>query len=332
MIKIKKLLPYLLISSIGVFLLYRIYGQINLKELGETLKEVRIEWVVLATIAHLINHFLRGFRWQRLIAVQGYKLSVLDAFLGEMSGFLINLVPPRMGEWMRCLILKRLRNIPISMSFGGVVVERLLDIFLFALFLIVTLSIEVATGSKMLTYLWGGDGETGGYKMYYLIGGLVMILILVIIFYKWRVYFKQALWAQISVFVKNVMGAIRQTKKCNRWMLLSSSAFILFFNFLVEYLSFFAIDEINISFQGALWVFIAMIVGMAIPTPGGVGTYHAGVTTVLLALGVEAKYAIAYTTITHSIQIFNAVVVGGISFLTANFLARRQSNPNPIKN
>lgn len=324
MMKLKKLLPYLFISFVGVFLLYRIYGQVNLKELANTLREVRVEWVVLALLAHLVNHLLRAFRWQRLVAVQGNKLFVFDSFLGEMSGFLINLVPPRVGEWMRCVILKRLRDIPISMSFGGVIVERLLDILLFSLFFAFTIALEVATGSKMLTRLWGDHTPMGDHKMYYALGGVVVIFILLVMAYQWRGYLKNALWAKISVFVKNVMEAIRQTRKCSCWMLFSSSAIILFFNFLVEYLSFYAIDEINISWQGALWVFVAMTVGMAIPTPGGVGTYHAGVTTVLLALGTEPKYAIAYTTITHSIQIFNAVVVGGLSFLTANLLARKQ--------
>ncbi|MEM7361551.1 MAG: lysylphosphatidylglycerol synthase transmembrane domain-containing protein [Bacteroidota bacterium] len=324
--KIKKLLPYLLISCLGAFLLYRIYGQVNLKELIETFKEVRIEWVILATIAHLINHYLRAFRWQRLVAVQGYTLSVLDSFLGEMSGFLINLVPPRMGEWMRCVILKRLKGIPISVSFGGVIVERLLDISLFILLFTFTVGLELATGSKMLTSLWGRGTPMGDHKIYYVIGGGVAALLFLGLAYKWKAHLKQIIWMKISAFVKDVMEAIRQMRRCNRLMLLSSSSFILFFNFLVEYLSFYAIEEINISYKGALWVFIAMTVGMAIPSPGGLGTYHAGVMTVLLALGTEPKYAIAYTTITHSIQIFNAVVVGGLSFLTANVLARRRKN------
>jgi hypothetical protein len=43
-----------------------------------------------------------------------------------------------------------------------------------------------------------------------------------------------------------------------------------------------------------------------------------------MALGVESRYAILYATITHSIQLFNAFVVGGICFLIATLLPNKK--------
>ena len=328
---IKKLAQYILFASLGAFLLYHTYRGISLGELIEISAKVKFKWIMLAVLAHLINHFLRSFRWRLFIEVQGYEISQGYAFLAEMSGFFMNLVPPRMGDWIRCVVLKRLERVPVSKSLGGVLVERFIEIFLFLCLCITAFLIEFLTHSKTLPNLAGGLQTVfkRGPSNSFISAIIISLLLLGIILYKWHRHLVAMVWLQVKLFSKEVLVAIRQTRKCNPWSLWSTSLFILFFHFIVEYLSFYAIEEIDIDWRGAICVFIAMNIGMSAPTPGGIGVYHMGVISTLMALGVENKYAILYATITHSIQLFNAFVIGGICFLVATFLPDKKRKKTP---
>ena len=328
---IKKLAQYTLFAALGTFLLYRTYCGTSLDELIEISAKVKFKWIMLAILAHLVNHFLRSFRWRLLVEVQGYEVSQGYAFLAEMSGFFMNLVPPRMGDWIRCVVLKRLERVPVSKSLGGVVVERFIDIFLFLCLCIIAFLIEFLTHSKTLPNLAGSLQATFKFvpSNSFISVIIVALALLGIVSYKWYGQLVAMMWLQVKLFFKEVLVAIRRTRKCNPWILWSTSLFILFFHFMVEYLSFFAIEEIVIDWQGALCVFIAMNIGMSAPTPGGIGVYHVGVISTLMALGVENRYAIVYATITHSIQLFNALVIGGICFLIATFLPDKKKKKAP---
>ena len=325
--RLKKIAQYVVFPLGGIALFYFTFRQSDVHEIKEVFKKVNLKWVFLALFSHLVNHVFRAYRWRSLIKVQGYKLSLFDAFLGEMSGFFMNLIPPRMGEWIRCLVLKRLRNIPISQSFAGVILERALDFFFFFLIFFFLLIVEGISGTSVFAKLrqkgiMRFGLQPGNYTPYY-IGGAVLVVLLVVLYKLQGNLFKLA-WRKMKKFGREVFGAIKQTRQGNIFGILLTSSFITFFHFMVEYLSFFAIKEVSVSWNGALWVFIAMNVGMALPTPGGVGTYHAGVIIILKIFGIDARYAIAYATLTHAIQLFNAVVVGGSSFLTATLMARRK--------
>ena len=90
---IKKLARYVLFAFLGAFLLYYTYSGVSLNELIEIGSKVKIRWLVLAMMAHLINHWFRAFRWRMLVEVQGYRFSIRNTFLAEMSGFFMNLIP-----------------------------------------------------------------------------------------------------------------------------------------------------------------------------------------------------------------------------------------------
>ena len=331
---VKKWIKYVLFAFLGAVLLYYTYQGISWDELVEIGSKVKIRWIVLAVIAHLVNHWLRAFRWRLFVEVQEYYIAMRRAFIAEMSGFCMNLIPPRMGDWMRCVILKRLERIPISKSLGGLVVERFIDIFLFLCLFFLAFFIELFRPSKVFSKL--GSQLSGVFTVdprnwkISVVGGVLVCL--VVILYKFHKSFAAIVWQQIKFFSKEVFEAIRETRKCNGIALWATSLFVLFFHFLVEYLSFFAIEDIDINLQGALLVFIAMNIGMAAPTPGGIGMYHLGVISTLTALGVEKRYAIVYATITHSIQLFNAFVVGGISFLCSTFLKPKKEAGMSVKN
>jgi hypothetical protein len=68
---------------------------------------------------------------------------------------------------------------------------------------------------------------------------------------------------------------------------------------------------------GAAWVLLAISsVGIAIPTPGGTGTYHAfAARTLTLLFQIEGAVALSFATATHAVNFIGVTVVGLVYFL-----------------
>ena len=56
------------------------------------------------------------------------RASFSDVYHAMMVGYLANLVLPRMGEVIRCSILRRTSRVPVEVSLGTVVAERIIDV------------------------------------------------------------------------------------------------------------------------------------------------------------------------------------------------------------
>src|SRR5688572_33463743 len=76
----------------------------------------------------LISHVIRAERWRMLMEPSGHYTKLNYSFFSLMVGYLINLVIPRGGEVSRCYNLYKLDKTPVEMSFGTVVVERVVDV------------------------------------------------------------------------------------------------------------------------------------------------------------------------------------------------------------
>ena len=67
-----------------------------------------------------------------------------------MVGYLVNLVIPRGGEVSRCYNLYKLEKIPVEISFGTVVMERIVDL----LCLVILIAISFISGISKTVCLY----------------------------------------------------------------------------------------------------------------------------------------------------------------------------------
>ena len=83
---------------------------------------------LLAGIAYLAGHSIRGVRWKLFLNPVG-RISTLKAIqLYQVAIFLNFLLPIRAGEAAKSLALKRIANIPISRSLPTVAMDKSLDL------------------------------------------------------------------------------------------------------------------------------------------------------------------------------------------------------------
>jgi hypothetical protein len=72
----------------------------------------------------------------------GHKAGFWSVYNAMMVGYLANLVLPRAGEVVRCTVLKRTDAIPVKVSLGTVITERVIDVLILFSFITLTFFVE----------------------------------------------------------------------------------------------------------------------------------------------------------------------------------------------
>lgn len=100
-------------------------------DLGQALAVLRTAspaWVLAACAVTTLGYLFRALRWREILSRRA-DATVAHLFSATMVGFLaINLVPVRLGEFVRAYALARSERIPAAMVLGSVAVERVLDL------------------------------------------------------------------------------------------------------------------------------------------------------------------------------------------------------------
>ncbi len=115
----------ILISIICSWLFAR---KIEWSHLSTALREANYVYIIPTIILIFVGHYLRAVRWSSLIAPIK-RVSVLNLFSATMIGFMANSVlPARIGEVIRPVMVARKEKIKMTTSFATVVMERIFDI------------------------------------------------------------------------------------------------------------------------------------------------------------------------------------------------------------
>lgn len=132
----------LLSLFLGIFLLFLILYFSGTKEVIQTILHSNINFILLALAGFAISMLLRSLRWKILLKSVGMKISFSHAFYSLISAlFLGNLVPFKSLEPVRGYFLKMKFKYPFSKTVPLVLTERVLDVFIFIFFSLITLQV-----------------------------------------------------------------------------------------------------------------------------------------------------------------------------------------------
>src|SRR5581483_9260051 len=107
-------------------------------EAGRALARSQPYLVVLALVVYYATFPLRSWRWARLLREGGTDLGWSDLLRILFLGWFVNcVVPAKLGDLYRSFLVKRRFGVSLSRTVGVVVAERLLDLLVVFLLLIV---------------------------------------------------------------------------------------------------------------------------------------------------------------------------------------------------
>lgn len=121
---------------VSLVLLGAAFRGVDLGQLGRSLAEVRTGWLVPVLVSIPLRFWLTALRWQVLLRPVK-TIGVHRLFGVTMIGFMANnILPARMGEFVRAYALGKSESLPASLSFATIVLERLFDGFTLLAFLV----------------------------------------------------------------------------------------------------------------------------------------------------------------------------------------------------
>ena len=283
-------------------------------------------WLMAMAIIMIFAHWLRAVRWRVLLQPVNYTPSTRDSFLSVMVGYLVNLAIPRGGEVSRCYNLYKLDKTPVEISFGTVVVERIVD--LVCMLIIIGLAF-VAESSKLFAFINTLPiGSGGGNSRLNTIATVVGILAVIAGLGYWLVKRNKKLRTFISKTWHGFKGGLTSVFRLkNKWPFVLYSLAIWGLYFLMSYAVVRAFPSTGeLGFQAVLSLFAIGAIAMAVPLPGGAGSYHVLVPQGLFFLyNIPRADAVAFTFIFHGWQTAVLVVVGAISLVVTSFLVKKNS-------
>ncbi|GAB4005358.1 hypothetical protein GCM10028808_04990 [Spirosoma migulaei] len=309
---LRRALPILL----AFFLLWYVLKGVPFAEIGHQFQLANYGWLSLVGLLICLSYVLRAARWQLTLRVMGYEPSLFRSTVALLAGTVASMIVPGAGELTRCGTLQRTDDIPISQAAGSVVAERIMDLLMLALVLLLTVMIEF---SRMQSYLAKVTLALPG--VYVLTGvGLLVLLVFVGV---WQLLIHPTLREHplivrmtdvIKGFRKGFM-AIRKLSKPGLFITLT--LLIQTLSWLVTYVLLLSTsDTANLQLTAALTILaVSSLGGLAVPTQGGIGTYHFLVSRALVLYGMTLTEGVIVATFLHAVQTGFALLLSSLSFL-----------------
>ncbi|MFD2719220.1 lysylphosphatidylglycerol synthase transmembrane domain-containing protein [Hymenobacter monticola] len=312
----------LLLSISGALMWYAVRGQ-DLSRIGHYIATANYFWLAVTLSLSVLGYFSRAYRWQMQLKAAQNPAPYWHVYHASMVGNLANLVLPRMGEVIRCSVLRRTSGVPVQVAIGTVVTERVIDVLVLLGLLSTLLLLDFQTFWKFVTVdiLGSRYDSLARNPLPLAIAGVVGIILLVVtgfaLFRNLERLRQNAFFNKAVLFVKGLLAGVFSVLKLeNKWLFLLHTLFTWVVYYLMDYLAFFCFPETyNLDMRAGLAVLTFGAFGMAAPVAGGIGPFHVLVQGVLIVYGISKEAGIAYALVVHGAQTLLVVLMGGISFI-----------------
>ena len=313
----------LAIALIGWFL-----RDANLSDVWRHVRAAHTELLFVAVVFMASTLWIRTLRWQQLLTPIG-PTHFRTVFRAGVIGFAaLAILPARVGDLLRPYLVARQEGLPVSATFATIVMERVLDL--------------ITVLALMAIYVWGfADTSTWNPQLLTPItvsatmGAVVSVALMIVMWVlashpeRIGTFVHSAAWLLPHAMARR-LGHLASTfsagfavARSPKGLLLSLFwSFPLWLAIAAETWAVTKAFDIAMPFSGSFLLQAMLVVGVAVPTPGGVGSYHEayriGVTSFF---GAPNDQAVAAAIVVHFIAfvpilLFGLVVMiqDGLSF------------------
>jgi uncharacterized protein (TIRG00374 family) len=303
---------------VALGLLALVFRGLDWAALGEAFR--RAHWGYLAVVALLtvVMYTARAWRWRYLLQPLA-DVPLSRAFSATTVGFMAGLVIPRAQEVLRPYLVARRHKLRTAAAFASIIVERLLDLItvliLFGLHLFVFSDRAARAGQPLMAAV-----EKGG-----ALAAVGALGVLVVLFaFHWRaealLALAERLLARLPARLAGpFLGLLRSFgeglaifkaspghllaivgQSLLVWLLIAASL-------QAANLAF----DVRLPFHATFLMLGFLTVGVAVPTPGMVGGFHAAYVVALVeAFGVSRETATAAAVAAHALTNLPVLVMG----------------------
>lgn len=288
-------------------------------------------WLILSLLASLLGHVLRSFRWRMMLQSMGYQPSASNTFFAVVIMYMANMALPRLGEVMRCEVIRRYEKIPLEKSLGSMLTERLVDVLcLLGLGLVMiifqySLIIDYFK-TQFLTSSQGSNPAELFIKLG-IIGACLLILGVIFVKYIQRGQSKFAL--KIKSIITGLIDGIVSIKNVkNKFLFLIYTLFIWSCYLLTVFFCLKAVPETSIATinTAVTCLFFGSLAIVAVQ--GGLGVYPLVIGKVLLLYNITESIGYANGWLSWIVQTALILVLGFICMILLSVMNKEKVELN----
>lgn len=312
----------IILTLVFAFLfLWLAFKNVDFQDLLTEISNVTLWWVIPFTFVMLGSHFLRAERWRLLLVSEGNPALRSTLFAGVMLGYVMNNIFPRLGEISRPVYVARKLDLSTGNLIGTIVLERLIDLICMLALLVFVVFYLVGDTAK-LEQIFGTESWS---VAHYMIIPVILLLGFLVIWVSYRVL----LWVEKKKEIRNVVllkvfvavstftEGVVAIKNVKNWPLFILYTIGIWTGYVIMTWLPFTMLNLHIDFDlgvsAAIVTTAVSAVGISIPTPAAIGTYHLFIQQCLyLLFEVPLLPALTYATVTHGINILLVFITGPI--------------------
>jgi uncharacterized protein (TIRG00374 family) len=310
----------LIITAITAFFVWWFVKDLDLAEVGRAVRHAHPSLVAAAVGVTVQTYLIRAWRWQSLLAPIGharYRVAFRTTVIGFAATFFL---PGRVGEVLRPYLLARQEGFGLPAVMATVIVERVLDLasvmLLFGVFAATT---PLDLGSEL---------EGGAIAAAVIAVVLVSAMVLMAGHPERLGRLATRLTRVLPGRLAHMAGHLAQTfteglavmRHPRHLVAAFGLSILLWLSVSVGVWLVSHAFGLALPFSGSFLVLMYLVVGVAVPTPGGAGTFHAFYSLAMTSFfGASVDAAGAAAIVLHAVS-FVPVGLAGLVFMAQDGL------------
>jgi len=315
---LKAIIQYIVFLGIGLFFVWLSLRDLNHDQWQKTKEAIGSsrQWLFFPVTAMLLlSHLSRALRWKILIEPLGYKPSTFNSFAAVMIGYLVNHGVPRLGELVKCTVLRRYEKIPVDKLIGTILAERAVDLICLGIVFVLALIFQgEVIGDFMLGSFSNFFSDKTGHLsvLKVIIYPAAFLLALVLFYFALKKLGHINIIVQLKKIIKGVIHGLKSIRYIRqKGLFLFHSLFIWVMYLLSTTAGLYAFRETeHLGIPGGLSALGAGSVGIIV-TPGGIGAYPLLIELLMGLYGVAATVGKSMGWLLWAVQTF-IVLAGGL--------------------
>jgi uncharacterized protein (TIRG00374 family) len=264
----------LLSLGLTAVLLYFFFRGVDLAQIRQAILGASLPWLTASLLVSLMVFFLRAVRWTWLLRPVA-RVRVWPAFAATATGFAANNLPGKVGEVLRPFLLSRSQNLPFSPLLASILLERVFDgasvIFFF------------------LLAMAGGMPRSGGFARILAPAAVLAVLVAVVLFAVFRRSLAERLFVRLcrwlparfqeraTKFALTFLDGFASLKSPALLAAIAAGSLAMWFVINVQIYCVLRAFALALPLSASYVVVAAAVLGLAVPTPGGLGSYQVAV-------------------------------------------------------
>ena len=283
------------------------------------IRDASILGLLLGAALNFGHNVFRVLRWRVLLNPVRRGIGLRAMFVAVILGYLTSwVIPGRLGELVRPMLLSAREGVALGPAVGSIVADRVLDIvavaFLFAVGIWITpLSGEAAEHAALL--------RTGA-AIAVIVATAVLIVMVVasVAGQRLSTWFarrgKSFRWlGRAAVSLAHGASALRSPRALGLVLVHSLAAWVMIAGGTWVCVRAAGAD---VSLGTVLVILPMLVLGVAVPTPAGAGSYHGAMKVGLMLFGVSQVTAVSVGLLAHMMMAVPVIVVGVVLLWTEN--------------